>query len=152
MNSNSQTTIYHSKGQCIIERLKRTLLKYDLEIARVEGEIALAAEKMDLYAQSTRKKDLQRFALAKIDKENYEVFLNRLKTYKIAILANVKQVLDKYDGTYYKVFQKRYFEGKTVEAIANELQLREAIVWQIVNRLEQVVGTDLGARKKKESN
>lgn len=143
---------YHSKAQNIIERLRRTLLKYDLEIARVEGEITLASEKMDLYSQSTRKSDLRQFVAAKIDKENYDVFINRLKTYKTAILANIKQVLDKYDGTYYKVFQKRYFEMKDVEVIANELQLDVPQTWIIVNKLEAVVCSDLGAYKKKEGD
>lgn len=141
--------IYHSN---IIERLKKTLLKFDLEIARVEGEISFYSEKMDLTCQSTKKDDLKTFALAKIQKENYEVFLNRLKAYKLAILTNVKHVLDKYDGTYYNVFQKRYFENKTIEQISEELQLPLPTVWQIANRLEEVVETDLGARKKKESN
>lgn len=140
---------YHSN---IIERLKKTLLKFDLEIARVEGEISFYSETMDLTCQSTKKTDLKRFALAKVSKENYEVFLNRLKAYKTAILANVKRVLDKYDGLYYGFFQKRYFENKTVEQIAEELKLSSVVAWQIANRLQDVVETDLGAYKKKESN
>ena len=124
---------YHSKN--VIERLKRTLFKYDMEIARVEGEIALAREKIDLYSQSTKKTDLRELTSAKIDKDNYEVFLSRLKTNKLAILRNVYTVVDKYEGEYAEVFKKFYFENRNVEDISSETNIPIIKVKQIIKQI-----------------
>ena len=140
-----------SRSKNIIERLKRTLFKYDMEIARVEGELFLCQEKMDLTAQSTRKKDLQQFVAAKIDKENYETYLARLKTNKTVILRNVYLILDKYEGDYAEVFKKHYFENKEVEQISEETQLPLYTVKQIIKRLNYDISDYLGRpREKKE--
>lgn len=137
-----------SRSKTIIDRLRITLFKYDMEIARVEGEIALYSEKIDLLSQSTRKKDLQEFTLAKINKENYEVFLNRLKTHKTALLRQVYIVIDKYEGNYAEVFKKHYFENKEVEQIAEETSLPIYSVKQIIKRLNYDISDYLGVRKK----
>ena len=140
-----------SRSKNLIERLKRTLFKYDMEIARVEAEIALAAEKMDLTSQSTRKKDTKVFIESKINKENYEVFLSRLKTNKITLLRNIYLIIDKYEGDYSEVFKKHYFENKEVEQIAEETKLPIYTVKQIIKRLNYDINDYLGRpREKKE--
>ena len=140
-----------SRSKNIIERLKRTLFKYDMEIARVEAEIALAQEKMDLTCQSTRQKDVKEFLSAKIDKENYEVFISRLKTNKTTLLRNIYLIIDKYEGDYSEVFKKHFFENKEVEQIAEETQLPIYTVCQIIKRLNYDVSDYLGhVREKKE--
>ena len=134
----------HSKN--IIERLKRTLFKFDLEIARVEGEISLLSERMDLLSESTKKKDLTNFTLSKIEKENYEVYLNRIKTAKTAIIARINLIVDKYEDGHSKVFQKRYFEGKDIEDIAVELEMPPSVVAKIVARLDEDILDYVSAR------
>ena len=141
-----------SHSKTIIERLKRTLFKYDMEIARVEGEINLYKEKIDLLSQSTRKKDLQALTLAKIDKENYQVFLKRLKINKTALLRRVSLVVDKYEGDYAEVFKKHYFENKEADQIAEETGLPIYTVKQILGRLNKDVSEYLGWTQKKEGD
>ena len=137
-----------SRSKNIIERLKRTLFKYDMEIARAEAELALAQEKMDLTCESTRKKDLQTFLAAKIDKENYETFVARLKTNKTTLLRNIYLIIDKYEGNYAEVFKKHYFENKEVEQIAEETSLPVYTVKQIIKRLNYDISDYLGHKKK----
>ena len=91
----------------------------DLEPIIKAYKAYLAAEKMDLTSQSTRKKDTKVFIESKIDKENYEVFLSRLKTNKITLLRNIYLIIDKYEGDYSEVFKKHYFENKEVETMLN---------------------------------
>ena len=142
-----------SRSKNIIDRLRLTLFKYDMEIARVEGEIALCKEKIDLLSQSTKKSDVSNITLTKIEKENYEVFLNRLKTHKLAVLRNVNNIVDKYEGNYAEVFKKHYFENKEVEQISEETKLPIYSVKQIIKKLNYDISDYFGrGTQKKESN
>lgn len=126
-----------TKTQLIISKVRSTLMKFDIEIERVSSLISLYGEKMDLLSGSTKKSDLKEFTMAKITKENYEVYLNRIKTFKLALVTRINLIVDKYEQGHSKVFQMRYFEEKNVEDIAKELGMPEPKVWQIVERLDK---------------
>lgn len=143
-----------SRSKYVVERIKRTLFKYDMEITRAEAELLLCREKIDFYSQSTKKSDVAELTRAKIDKENYETFIHHLKTDKTTILRNFYLIIDKYEGEYAEVFKKHYFEDKEADQIAEETKLPIYTVKQILKRLNYDVKDYLGmgAIKKRESN
>lgn len=73
---------------------------------------------MFFYEGSTKRSDLQAFLDAKIEKENYEVFLHRVMRQRRELLKKVALVAKKYEGEYAQVFTLFFFEKKSVEEIS----------------------------------
>lgn len=119
----------------VITRVRRTLLNYSIEIERVEKEIELRKETMDLYSFSNKLADKRKFIEAKVEKENYEVFLNRLKNQKKGLLEKVDLVACKYGNSYSNIFTQRFFENKTIEEIAETHNMSYEAVFELVKKM-----------------
>jgi len=120
-----------------IERIRKLLLNYDLEIERVKSEIAIRKENMAFYGNSARKEYLKKFAVAKVEKENYEVFLNRLNEQKNNLLKRLSVVADKYEGGYSKIFYMFFFEQRPYKEISLETGISEENIQRIVSKMRQ---------------
>ena len=128
---------YHSKSKNALDRVRATLEKLELEMARAECEIAVAKEKMDFYTGSTKQSDLKAFLDAKIDKENFEVFYNRLGTYKKNLERKIMLVAEKYQGDYAGVFDDFFFKKLPVKDIAVKYNLTVDLVWKLAQRMRK---------------
>ena len=121
----------------VVERIRRMLLNYDLELARVEAEIALRQEKMDLLACVNGAKAQKEFLTAKVEKENYEVFRYRIIEQKKGLLRKVDLVASKYEGKYSKVFYMYFFEKASTEEICEKMKLKKIQVDCLIRRMEK---------------
>lgn len=106
-------------------------------MARVECEIAVRKEKMDFYSGSTKQEDVKAFIDAKIDKENYEVFFNKLGTYKTNLERKIMLVAEKYQGDYAGVFEDFFFKKLHVNDIAVKYNLTVDNVWKLAQRMRK---------------
>lgn len=128
---------YHSKSKNALDRVRATLEKLELEMARVECEIAVAKEKINFHSASTKQSDVKAVIDAKIDKENYEVFYNRLGTYKVNLERKIKLVAEKYQGAYAGVFEDFFFQKLPVKEIAAKYNLTVDNVWKLAQRMRK---------------
>ena len=131
----------------VVEQVRKLLLNYELLEARVETEIALRDELMNFYEGSVKKADLQKFIDAKIEKENFEVFLSRIRTQKKDLMRKVSLVADKYEGEYGKIFVWFFFEKKSVEEISKLVGFKPKKTSKIVERMKEDI---IDVYKKKE--
>ena len=69
---------YRSNNNTVIDSIRKLLLNYDLQIARVESELELRQETMDFAVDN----DDALFQKNKIEYDNYKLFLCRLKQQK----------------------------------------------------------------------
>lgn len=90
-----------------------------------------------MYSNSTKQKDLQELTFAKINLDNYTVFISHLKAERDALNSKIVSIAAKYEGRYAKIFTMRYVDKKTVEEIAEELNIKDYQVWLIIKDFEQ---------------
>lgn len=131
------TTSHSKTANDVISQIRKTLFNFDLQIARVEAEIKNRDEIMDLCCCSTKKKDIQEFTLAKIEKENYEVFLYRLKEQKQNLVDRVNLIAKKYEGRYSQIFMLYFFENHSHQEIATELGYSLSRTNHIISRMKK---------------
>lgn len=148
----SQKKICRSDNRCgVVDRLRKTLLNVELQCERARAEIAIRNEIMNLHSCSSKKADLQAFTVAKIEKENYELFFKRMNEMKNTLLANVELIVRKYEGAYSDVFMKHYFQDKSDIEIVAETGLSEKEVKHIIYLLRQDLITYYRSQKKEGS-
>lgn len=125
---------YRSKG--VIAKIKKSLVNYDLLIENIKSEIELREEKMDFLSCSTKKKDLKDFAVAKVEKENYEVFLSRIQRQKNSLVRRVQIVIDKYYYDNHNIFSLYYIEEKSLDEIEAITGINKKALDGLIQRID----------------
>lgn len=130
-------TCLSDKEKNAVEQLKKTFYNYDLQIVRAEYEIKLRNEIINLYQNSTNKKELSFVAVALVEKENYQVFKNKLNEHKKSLTDKIRLVSEKYNGVYSDIFMDFFFKGLTIEEIAEKTGYKTYYVEKAIFKLKQ---------------
>lgn len=130
-------TCLSKEANNVVDKIRKTLFNFDLQIAQVEAEIKNREEIMDLHCCSTKKKDLEAFTIAKIEKENYEVFAYRLKEQKKNLVDRVSLIAKKYEGKYSQIFMLYFFENLSHQEIATRIGYSVSRIDHIVARMKK---------------
>lgn len=120
-----------------VQRIRTTLLKFDLEISRANAEIAILQNKIDFASTSSTYKDKIMFAEAVARKENYVVYKNHLVEEKNNLVNGIKMIADKYDGTYKNIFYGYFFEGKTYQELESETGYSRRNITYVIKRMKK---------------
>ena len=107
------------QAKTVVERLKKLLYNYDLEIVYANGQVKLRQATMNLYENDSRKSSKKKFVVAKIDKERYENYIDELNNAKREITDNLEIILSKYTPRYKQIFIMYFFENKTYDEICD---------------------------------
>lgn len=135
----------------VVQRMRTTLLKYDLEISRANAEISLLDEKLHFAATSEKYKDKILFAECLARKENYLVFKNNLIEHKNALVGDIKMLAERYDGLHKDVFYDYFFEGKTYEELAEKTGYSRRSLAYIISKMKRDIEGEYKAQKKARS-
>ena len=120
----------------IVDKIKKLLFNYDMAIVYAKGEISFREADMELYKSNKGKYGAKKFALARIDKERFEIYIEKINNAKNELLENLSLVLDKYNDKYKQVFMLFFIESKTYQEIADITHYSFEAVKVIIKRFK----------------
>jgi len=106
----------------VVDRLRKTLLNYDLLLLSIDSEIKTRQSIIKLYTDNTKsKKERVRLINAKVEFDRLVVFQNELIKQKQDIQDNLDIILSRYPLPFKKVFVGKFIEKKTDEQLSVDL-------------------------------
>jgi len=124
------------EARTVVDRLKKLLYNYDLEIVYAKGEIKLRQASMSLYENDIRRNSQKKFVVAKVDKERFENYVDELENAKREITDNLEIILSKYTPRYRQVFIMYFFENKTYDEICEATHYAPDGLKKIIQKLK----------------
>lgn len=119
------------------DRIRKTLFELDLRIVQAEGELQIAKEEYYVNQKINTQKN-QRLALeAKMKRESYSTYVERLKNVKKGIENNLNRVLSTYIPRYKRIWVAYFIEKKSYDEIAVEVNYTRDNVKKVVSRLKE---------------
>lgn len=126
----------NKKGQHIGDRIRKTLFELDLRIVQAEGEMRIAKEEFECNQKINTIRN-QRLAMeAKMRRECYGTYIERLNSAKKSIYNNLDRVLSTYNARYKRIWVAYFIEKKTYDEIASEVSYTRDNVKKVVFRLK----------------
>ena len=125
------------KAKDITSRIRSFLLNSDLCVTYTEALIQQIDAEMKLYEGKQDKYSKRKFVELKIDKEKNIQYLEDTIANKQKLVANVENVIDKYNSRYKKVFVYFFIENKSYREIADAVGYSEDRIKQILQILRR---------------
>jgi len=123
------------EAKTVVDKIRKLLFNYDMAIVYAKGEIKFREADMELY-KGKGKFGAKKYALARIDKERYEIYIDKIEAAKSDLLDNLAIMLDKYNEKYKQVFVLFFIENKSYQDIAEITHYSFEAVKVIIKRLK----------------
>lgn len=124
------------EAKTVVDKIRRLLFNYDMAIVYAKGEISFREADMELY-RGKGKVGAKKYAIARIDKERYEIYIEKIENAKSELLENLSIMLSKYNNKYKQVFMLFFIESKSYQEIADITHYSFEAVKYIIKRLKR---------------
>ena len=130
---------YHSNKNFFVENFRKNLMFITIELLNCTATIALHTERMSLYKDSNKKKEIKLYLESKVMVENMTLYQKRITDIYNEIINQLNIISARYNGKYDKIFSLYFFQGLPFDEVCEKVKkdFSPKQVRKIIERLEE---------------
>ncbi len=120
-------------------KIRKTLIKFDFEIAYAKGQIEYFKSIIDNFQNSNKKCDKIKVIYARVDYERFEKYLDQLISAKNDLIKSIQDLLDTYNFKYSQIWVGYFIRKQTIEEISEISNYSSKQIWRVLKSINKEI-------------